>query len=95
MQYLVIAYDYEDALDRRMACRDEHVKNTKKLMNEKKIINAGALIENDKMVGSSLFVDFSSDDELEKWLENEVYVINKVWDYDNIQIVPIKLLANS
>lgn len=92
MQYLVIAYDYDDALERRLACRDEHIEGAKKLMKEGKIINAGALIEDDKMVGSTLFVDFDSEDELDAWLENEIYVKNKVWNYDEIQIVPVKLL---
>lgn len=92
MQYLVIAYDYDDALERRLACRDEHIEGAKKLMKEGKIINAGALIEDDKMVGSTLFVDFDSEDELDAWLEDEIYVKNKVWNYDEIQIVPVKLL---
>lgn len=92
MQYLVIAYDYDDALERRLACRDEHIEGAKKLMKEGKIINAGALIEDDKMVGSTLFVDFASEDELDSWLENEIYVKNRVWNYDEIQITPIKIL---
>lgn len=92
MQYLVIAYDYDDAFERRMQTREEHLKEAKKLMREGKIINAGALIEDDKMVGSTLFVEFENDDELDKWLENEPYIKNRVWNYDEIQIVPIKLL---
>ncbi|NLN12908.1 MAG: hypothetical protein GX169_01580 [Arcobacter skirrowii] len=44
------------------------------------------------MVGSTLFVEFENDDELEAWLENDPYVIGNVWDYENIQIVPVKLL---
>ena len=31
MQYLVIAYDYDDALERRLEVRDEHVKVQKSL----------------------------------------------------------------
>ncbi len=46
------------------------------------------------MVGSSLFVDFKNDDELNEWLENEPYVINNVWNMEEFQIVPIKLLEN-
>ena len=92
MQYLVIAYDYDDALERRLASRDEHIEGAKKLMKEGKIINAGALIEDDKMVGSTLFVDFANEDELDSWLESEVYVKNKVWNYEEIQITPIKIL---
>lgn len=92
MQYLVIAYDYDDALERRLEVRDEHVKSTKELMAKGNIINAAALIEDDKMVGSTLFVEFENDDKLEEWLENEPYVKGKVWNYEEIQIVPVKLL---
>lgn len=95
MQYLIIAYDYDDALERRLKARDEHVKAARELMAKGKIITAGALIEDDKMVGSSLFVDFENDEELDAWLENEPYVQNKVWNLEEIQIVPIKVLPKN
>ncbi len=95
MQYLVIAYDYDDALEKRLEVRDEHVKSTKELMAKGNIINAAALIEDDKMVGSTLFVEFENDDKLEEWLENEPYVKAKVWNYEEIQIVPVKLLPKN
>ena len=95
MQYLVIAYDYDDALERRLKVRDEHLKSTKELISKGNIINAGALIEDDKMVGSTLLVEFESEDELDSWLDNEPYVKAKVWNYEEIQIVPIKLLPKN
>lgn len=95
MQYLVIAYDNDNALDRRLAVRDEHVAGVRKLMAEGKIINAGALIEDEKMVGSTLYIDFESDDDLDEWLENEPYVKNNVWNMDEFQIVPVKLLPKN
>jgi uncharacterized protein YciI len=95
MQYLIIAYDNEGALEKRLEVRDAHVEGARKLMDEGKIINAGALIEEDVMVGSTLYVNFENDDELDEWLENEPYVKNKVWNMDEFQIVPIKLLPKS
>ena len=95
MQYLVIAYDNDNALERRLAVRDAHVEGTRKLMAEGKIINAGALIEDEVMVGSTLLVDFATDDEIDEWLENEPYVKNNVWNMDEFQIVPIKLLSKN
>lgn len=92
MQYLVIAYDYEDALDKRMECRPAHVEAAKKSMAEGTVVSAGALIEEDKMIGSTLLVDFQTEEALDKWLENEPYVTGKVWDMESIQIVPVKLL---
>ncbi len=92
MQYLIIAYDCEGALEKRLEVRDSHVKGAKRLMDEGKIIQAGALIEDEQMVGSTLFVDFENDDEINEWLENEPYVVNGVWNMDEFQIVPVKLL---
>ena len=54
MQYLVIAYDHDDALERRLEVRDAHVEGARKLMVEGKIVNAGALIEEEKMVAKSI-----------------------------------------
>lgn len=95
MQYLVIAYDNDNALERRLAVRDAHVEGTRKLMAEGKIINAGALIEDEVMVGSTLLVDFATDDEIDEWLENEPYVKNNVWNMDEFQMVPVKLLPKN
>ncbi|WP_320034968.1 YciI family protein [Halarcobacter sp.] len=92
MQYLVIAYDNEGALDKRLEVRDAHVEGAKKMIAEGKIINAGALIEDDQMVGSTLFVDFENDEAINEWLENEPYVVNGVWNMEEFQIVPVKLL---
>jgi uncharacterized protein YciI len=92
MQYLIIAYDHDDALQRRLDARDAHLQGAKKLMAEGKIVNAGALIEEDKMVGSTLYVNFEDDDALNEWLESEPYVVNNVWNMDEFQIVPVKLL---
>ncbi|MGB7403260.1 MAG: YciI family protein [Arcobacter sp.] len=92
MQYLIIAYDNDNALDKRLEVRDAHVAGAKKLIAEGKIINAGALIEEDQMVGSTLYVDFETEDELNDWIDNEPYVTNNVWNMDEFQIVPVKLL---
>ena len=56
MQYLVIAYDNENALERRLESREAHIEGARKLMAEGKIINAGALIEDDVMVGSNFLL---------------------------------------
>ena len=92
MQYLVIAYDNDNALDKRMEARPTHVEGTQKLMAEGKIISACAMIEEDQMVGSSVVTNFDNDDEFSAWLENEAYVKAGVWNMDEIQIVPVKLL---
>ena len=92
MQYLVIAYDNDNALEKRMAAREAHIEGTKKLIAEGKVINAAALIEEDQMVGSTLFVNFDTEDELNAWLDQEPYVVNDVWNMEEFQIVPVKVL---
>jgi len=95
MQYLVVVYDYEDALAKRLEVREAHLEGAKKLIKEGKIINAGALIEDDKMIGSTLYIDFETKDDIDQWLSIEPYVINKVWNMDRFQLMPIKLLPTN
>ena len=95
MQYLVIAYDNEGALDKRMDARPAHVEGTQKLMAEGKIVSACALIEEDMMVGSSVVTNFESENDFNDWLENEPYVKGGVWNMDEIQIVPIKVMPKT
>ena len=95
MQYLVIAYDNDNALDKRMEARPAHIEGTQKLMAEGKIISACAMIEEDEMVGSSVLTNFDSEDELNTWLENEPYVKGGVWNMDEIQIVPVKVMPKA
>ncbi len=95
MQYLIIAYDYEDALEKRMEARPAHVEGTQKLMAEGKIVSACALIEDEKMVGSSVVTNFENEDEFDEWLVNEPYVKNGVWNMEEIQVVPIKVMPKA
>lgn len=95
MQYLVIAYDNDNALEKRMQAREKHVEGTQALMKSEKIISACALIEDEKMVGSSVVTNFENDDEFNEWLENEPYVVNDVWNMDEIQIVPVKVMPQA
>ncbi|MGM0518789.1 MAG: YciI family protein [Campylobacterota bacterium] len=92
MQYLVIAYDYENAIEKRMDARPAHVEGTQKLMAENKIVSACALIEDEKMIGSSVLTNFDDEKEFDEWLENEPYVKNGVWNMEEIQIVPVKVM---
>lgn len=95
MQYLIIAYDNEGAIEKRMEARPVHLETTQKLMSEGKIVSACALIEEDEMVGSSVLTNFETEDELNAWLESEPYVISGVWNMDEIQIVPVKIMPKS
>lgn len=95
MQYLVIAYDYDNVLDKRMEARPAHVEGTQKLMAEGKIVSACAMIEDEQMVGSSVVTNFANDDEFNDWLENEAYVKAGVWNMEELQVVPVKVMPKS
>ncbi|MFA7084431.1 MAG: YciI family protein [Arcobacteraceae bacterium] len=92
MQYLVIVYDHEDAQERRMKARAEHIKATQSLMKSGKIVSACALVEDEKMIGSTIVTNFNSEEEFESWLANEPYVKNNVWNIEEIQIVDVKVM---
>ncbi|PCH61823.1 MAG: hypothetical protein COC19_04125 [SAR86 cluster bacterium] len=92
MQFLVLAYDGNDpeAQDRRMAARPDHLAAAAKLKREGRIIAGGAILDdNDLMIGSTLYVDFPSKEELDEWLNNDPYVTGGVWQ--EITVKPIRL----
>lgn len=78
--FLLLATDYEDALDRRMACRDEHLAYIDKLRLEGKALLGAAQLDNDdQMCGSVIFFNMSQE-EMDNYLANEPYIKNDVWD---------------
>jgi len=84
MQYILIAYDGSDeqALERRMAVREAHLSNAKRMFEAGELwYAAGILDETGKMIGSMMLCDFPSRQEMEKrWLSREPYVVGKVWE---------------
>ncbi len=82
MQFLVTAYDGTDegALDRRLAARDKHMELVNIMHKEGKFLYAAAILnESEKMIGSTLIVDFPARADLDEWLEKEPYVMAEVW----------------
>ncbi len=83
MQFIVIAYDGTDdqALERRMAVREKHLKYAQEMFDAGKWLYATAILDdNDKMIGSMIMCNYPSREELqEQWLNNEVYVTSGVW----------------
>ena len=82
MQFMITAYDGTDseALARRMSVRPRHLENMLKVMEQYKVLCAGG-ITTDKgaPIGSFLVMDFPSRELLDKYLETEPYVTEKVW----------------
>ena len=91
-QYFITAYDFTDpeALNRRMAVRASHLEGVKKLKESGNFLIGGAILSPEgKMIGSSLFVQFENEDELQLWLQEDPYVTQKVWD--KIEIKPFRV----
>ena len=59
----------------------------------RQIIAAGGLLDEDgKMKGSALVMEFPDRDALDKYLENEPYVIEGVWQKIDIEIMNVVLV---
>lgn len=83
MNYMVTGYDYTDekALERRMAVREEHMSTVVELKAQGKIIFAAAKVNNKgEMCGSIIFMEVTSKEEVDAYLEREVYIKRKVWE---------------
>lgn len=92
MTFLIHAFDYTDseALQRRMNAREAHLEVARKMHQDGEILLAGAMINNDsKMIGSVVIVEMESLAEVEKWLAEEVYIKQNVWD--KVAIYPLRL----
>lgn len=92
MQFIVTAYDGtdEDALQRRMNAREDHLKLTAQMQEEGKTLYAVAILdENEKMIGSMLVVDFPTRGDIDRWLENEPYIKGDVWKI--VDVKPCKV----
>jgi len=91
-QYLVTGYDFQDeqALDRRMAVRPQHLEGVKTLKAAGNYVIGGAMLSKDgQMIGSTMIVQFETTAELNAWKETEVYLTGKVWETVDIQ--PFKI----
>jgi len=84
MQFIVTGYDGTDdkALDRRLAVRDAHLEMAGKMNKAGRWLYAAAILDDaGKMVGSMIVCDFESRDAMDiEWLNNEPYVMGKVWE---------------
>jgi uncharacterized protein YciI len=82
MQFIVIGKDGDDpdAMKRRLASRDAHLKLGDEMEAEgSRWYGAAILDDNSNMIGSMAVVDFPSEKELNEWLKREPYVVGDVW----------------
>ena len=91
-QYLLYAWDGTDdqALERRMNARPAHFEGARKLKANGNFIFAGALLnDQQKMIGSTMVVQFATPEELKDWMSKEPYIVNNVWK--KIEVHPFKV----
>lgn len=92
-QFVIIARDYqdEDALSRRLACRDEHFRRIARLRDLGHFLVGGAILDDaERMIGSVLIGSFDSRQELdERWLSQEPYISERVWEH--IEVLPYRV----
>lgn len=87
-QYLVTAYDYthENALDARMDVRPFHLEGVKKMKENENFIIGGAILNDEgKMIGSTMILQFEDQKDLQNWMDNEPYILQKVWEKFDIK----------
>ncbi len=92
MQFMITAYDGkdEDALNRRMSVREAHIDGANQLKEAGNLIAGGAILDAaERMIGSTMFVEFGSREELDLCLLNDPYVTGNVWQ--EITVLPIRL----
>lgn len=92
MQFAIIARDGtdEDALDRRMQVRPDHLAGARQLKSTNNFVVGGAILnEQGKMTGSIMIVQFETQAEFDDWLKTEPYINGKVWQA--IEVHPFKV----
>jgi uncharacterized protein YciI len=92
MQFMVLGYDGkdDDALDRRLAVREQHLAVGDRLAAEGTLLFAAAILDaNATMIGSMLVLEFPSRVELKAWLDIEPYVTGDVWR--ELEISPVRV----
>ena len=91
-QYLIIANDGKDngALDRRKEVRPLHLAGAKKLKENGNFVIGGAMLDDENnMRGSIMIVQFETQDDFQRWYDNEPYITQGVWK--TIEVKPFRV----
>ena len=82
MQFTVVGLDGKDdqAMDRRLAVRPDHIATGEQLRENGNLWFAAALLDHaGKMVGSVYHLQFATQKDFDSWYETEPYVVGDVW----------------
>ncbi len=91
MQFIIKACDGADMLEKRMEIRPRHLENMATVKG--KVICAGGLLDDEgKMRGSVLIMDFDSRALLDEYLASEPYIIEKVWEKVEVELMNVVIV---
>ena len=82
IQYIIEALDCTDAegLSRRMAVREKHLAGASALRANGHYILGGAKLDDDgKMIGSTMVLQFPTQEDFDAYYAQEPYITGKVW----------------
>ena len=96
MQFLLLAYDGENKLAKRLEVRPQHLANLANLANLPSdahvICASGLLTEEGQMKGSAMVMDFPDRASLDDYLRTEPYVVAGVWE--KITVEPMNVVIS-
>ena len=87
MQFLLLAYDGENKLAKRLEVRPQHLAN---LPKDHVICAGGLLTEEGQMKGSVMVMEFENRTALDEYLCTEPYVVAGVWE--KITVEPMNVV---
>lgn len=91
MQFMIMAYDGEGMLDKRMEVRPQHLEGMKAL--GKHVVCAGGLLDGEgKLKGSALVMEFDDRAGVDEYLANEPYVKAGVWQKIDIETMNVVIM---
>ena len=91
MQFVITAYDGENALDKRMELRPRHLANISNIKG-KLLLGGGLLDEEGKMKGSVMVFDFDSQELFDEYLKTEPYYTEGVWQDVKVERMNVVIL---
>ena len=92
MQFILICRDRPGALPDRLAARERHMKDVRRLKAEGRILDGGAILDGEgNMCGSVVLCDFTDRNALDAYLAEEVYMREGIWE--QVEVLPFRRVA--
>lgn len=92
LQYVINAFDGSDeqAQTRRMLARPHHLECVKKLKERGSFLIGGAMLNNEgQMIGSTMIVQFETEEAFQDWYKNDPYNTMDVWQ--KVEVHPFRV----